>query len=38
MDAFSGMTHTQLKVVLRKTLVESLIDSCNLDVRGGEGV
>ena len=36
-DAFSGMTHTQLKVVLRKTLAESLIDSCSLHIRGGGG-
>lgn len=36
-DAFSGMTHIQLKVVLRKPLAESVIDSCNLEVRAGGG-
>lgn len=35
MEAFSGIAHTQLTVVLRKLLADSLMDSCSLDARGG---
>lgn len=33
--AFSAVTHTQLRGVLREALAESLVDSCNLDASGG---